>query len=325
MNKKVSIIVPIYNVEKYLEKCITSILNQTYKNIEVLLINDGSTDNSGLICDEMKKKDPRIKVFHKKNTGVSETRNLGIKNSTGDFLFFVDPDDFIIEDSVEILYENLKKYNSDISVGSVIPTYDENYKFENNLVELEIWNSEEALKHFLEAKITSFFPVAKLFKKELFENHKFNKNYKLAEDALLLTEILLDKNLKIVFSSKIIYAYLQHKSSATKIKSSPFVFDTIKVYEEIYNIVIKKYPSLKKQLNERTYWSYFTVYDKILFSENDTFRKERIELKSLIRKNFRNIINCEGFTISRKISLVALMVSESLYKKILEFKNKKIK
>ena len=90
MNEKISIIVPVYNVESYLEKCVKSILNQTYSNFEVLLINDGSTDNSPNICENLKELDSRIKIFHKKNEGVSATRNFGIENSAGKFITFID-------------------------------------------------------------------------------------------------------------------------------------------------------------------------------------------------------------------------------------------
>ena len=109
MNEKISVIVPVYNVEKYLEKCVKSILNQTYSNFEILLINDGSTDNSDIICDKIKNLDDRIKVFHRENSGVSATRNFGLENSTGNLITFIDSDDFIKEDMLEILYNNLVK------------------------------------------------------------------------------------------------------------------------------------------------------------------------------------------------------------------------
>ena len=103
LNELISIIVPVYNVEKYLKKCIDSILNQTYSNIEILLIDDGSTDNSGIICDNFKKRDSRIKVVHKKNSGVSSTRNYGLDLATGKYISFVDSDDFVECDFIENL------------------------------------------------------------------------------------------------------------------------------------------------------------------------------------------------------------------------------
>ena len=107
MASKISVIIPVYNVEQYLEKCLDSILNQTYKNIEIILVNDGSIDKSGLICDEYSRKYNNIKVFHKENGGVSSARNLGIDNATGQYLAFIDPDDYIDVNMYEILVEKI--------------------------------------------------------------------------------------------------------------------------------------------------------------------------------------------------------------------------
>ena len=134
-NNLISIIVPIYNVEKYLKKCIDSIINQTYKNLEIILVDDGSPDNCGKICDEYAKKDNRIKVIHKENGGVSSARNVGVENATGEYIGFVDSDDYIEKDMYEVLINNLKKENADISIISNYEVYKnkiiENKKKEN--------------------------------------------------------------------------------------------------------------------------------------------------------------------------------------------------
>ena len=116
MKELISIIVPVYNVEQYLDDCLISIINQTYKNIEIILIDDGSTDKSGKICDEYAKKDSRIIVIHKENGGVSSARNAGLRIAKGAYIGFVDPDDWIAEDMYEVLYSNAKKYDADVSV-----------------------------------------------------------------------------------------------------------------------------------------------------------------------------------------------------------------
>ena len=113
---KVSIIVPVYNVEKYIEKCLNSLISQSYKNIEIILIDDGSKDNSGKICDKYKRKDPRIKVIHKENAGVSEARNSGMQKATGEYLCFVDADDFVMNDYIEYLHQLIVKGSSDIAI-----------------------------------------------------------------------------------------------------------------------------------------------------------------------------------------------------------------
>ena len=130
---EISIIVPVYNVEKYLEKCIKSILNQTFTDFELILVNDGSTDKSGVICDNYKNIDDRIIVIHKKNEGLSSARNSGLDIAKGRYIGFVDSDDYINNDMYHKLYEALIKNNSDISICKFVKVYDDSeMKFSNN-------------------------------------------------------------------------------------------------------------------------------------------------------------------------------------------------
>lgn len=115
MDPKVSVIVPVYNVEKYLHRCIDSILTQTFTDFEVLLINDGSKDRSGEICDEYAKKDSRVKVFHKENGGVSSARNVGLDNARGDLICFCDSDDFVTKDWLALFVKNIDGYDAVIT------------------------------------------------------------------------------------------------------------------------------------------------------------------------------------------------------------------
>ena len=115
MDKLISVIVPVYNVEKFLDKCISSIVNQTYKNLEIILIDDGSTDESVQICDKWQEKDNRVRLTHKENTGVSDTRNIGLEKTTGEYICFVDSDDYIEPDYIENLYKSLTENNADIA------------------------------------------------------------------------------------------------------------------------------------------------------------------------------------------------------------------
>lgn len=148
---KVSIIIPVYNVERYLEECFESITNQTHKNIEIIFIDDGSTDNSGSILDSFRKKDIRVKVFHKRNGGVSSAKNVGIKNAEGDYVTFVDPDDYIMEDYVEYLLKLVTKENAEIALSKKM--YD-NYDMKQDLKDkICTYSSEEALVSILSYNI----------------------------------------------------------------------------------------------------------------------------------------------------------------------------
>ncbi len=134
---KVSVIVPVYNVEKYLEECIESLINQTLTDIEIICINDGSTDNSLKILEELQKKDNRIKIINQKNSGVSSARNNGIENATGEYIGFVDSDDWIDSDYYEKLYNTAKKYNSDIAAGDMYRRNKKRFNYEKEELFIE--------------------------------------------------------------------------------------------------------------------------------------------------------------------------------------------
>ena len=146
MEEKISVIIPVYNVEKYISRCLDSILNQSYKNVEIIIINDGSTDKSGLICDEYSKRYDNIRVFHKENGGVSSARNLGITVAKGEYITFADPDDFLNKDMYKILYDNAKNNNSDITICSVNEIRENVIATEDNTGKINKYSKKDAIK-----------------------------------------------------------------------------------------------------------------------------------------------------------------------------------
>ncbi len=178
MNEIISIIVPVYNVEKYLDRCIQSILNQTYPYFELILVDDGSSDNSGKMCDEYAKKDDRIIVIHQENNGLSSARNKGIENSKGEFLSFVDSDDWISKDYLKEMYNEQKKTKADLVICNIdcITLHDNKYNslnYESPIVD-EIFDSKTMLQKLMENN-NWYYVVAcnKLYKKSLFKNCKY--------------------------------------------------------------------------------------------------------------------------------------------------------
>ena len=153
MDEKISVIVPVYNVEQYLERCVDSIINQTYKNLEIILVNDGSTDNSGQLCDELAKKDSRIRVIHKENGGVSEARNFGVKEISGEYVIFIDSDDYINKRMINVLYSQIKLEEADVSVCGVMNVYENNHIPQaRNINEYLILNNEGFLSEYLKGE-----------------------------------------------------------------------------------------------------------------------------------------------------------------------------
>ncbi len=204
-NALISVIVPIYDVEAYLEQCLDSILNQTYKNLEVILVDDGSPDRCGAICDSYAVKDPRVVVIHKENSGVSDARNAGIDIAKGRYLTFVDSDDYLALDCIECLYCNLNAFCADISITSHFTTknYDWTQFFQTPTI--EIYDSESAVVETLYARKIKTSAWGKLYRKELFKEIRYPKG-KIFEDLYTTNKLFMDAK-KIVWTDRIGYYY----------------------------------------------------------------------------------------------------------------------
>ena len=321
MGEKISVIVPVYNVEAYLERCVESILQQTYAHFELILINDGSTDSSGQICDHLASQYENIKVYHIENSGVSNARNRGIQLATGSWVTFIDSDDFVTQDYLATLASAVEGVNVGFAIAPL-------HHIKNGIVtdipshsgKTELWSTEETMKELLMTTRTSFFPVAKLFKRDLLADEKFNTNYHLAEDALFLTELLLKTRCSSVFIDKPIYYYDHREGSATT-SVNRYVFDTIEVYKQIIAQVSQVFPNLKYELINRECWSYITVYDKIIFTSREEYQKEKAVLRTWIVQHRREIWKDAYFTTFRKVAILSLVISPWLYKKIVGLKN----
>ena len=316
MDEKISVIVPVYNVEQYLERCVDSIINQTYKNLEIILVNDGSTDNSGQLCDELAKKDDRIRVIHKKNGGLSDARNVGVDEAKAELIGFIDSDDYIDEDMYELLINNLKAANADLSMCGHYDVY--NNVLEAQVVDKKTWelSPQEAIKMVMEAKILSVTAVNKLYKKSLFSELKFEIG-KIAEDAFIMIK-LLDKCNKIVATNEKKYYYVHRENSITTQKFSLKFLNVIEAYEQNKEIILEKYPELKEVAQMRMNWAYFYVLDRLLLDKDYNDKKLENKLISYLKDYSKSILTDSLFTKGRKIGFVALLLNRNLYRKIIE-------
>ena len=196
----ISVIVPVYNVEKYLPQCLDSIKNQTYTNLEIILVDDGSTDSSGIICDNAATKDKRIKVIHKENMGISHTRNIGIQNSSAELISFIDSDDYVNENYIQYLYNLLNKSKSDIAIGAHIIEYNSgnlHYKGIGKDLE-ESYSPNQVLQEILLDKNVDISVWGKLFYKSLFNNIEFPVGKKFEEPATIYKVIENAKRMKAI-------------------------------------------------------------------------------------------------------------------------------
>lgn len=223
MNPLISIIIPVYNVDSYLIKCLDSCFNQSYTDIEVLAVNDGSTDKSGYILDDYAKKEPRLRVFHQENKGVVLARQTGIDNSQGDFIMFVDSDDYIKLYAIETLISLAIKTNADIVVGNYFEWKENTDKVKTYIFpSQQKTNKVDFLRLILDHKI-QWALWAKLYKRELFRNTKLVP-FKLGEDAALLVQLVNNSKI-IVLTDELIYGYLQRVCSAVRTRSTKQVLD----------------------------------------------------------------------------------------------------
>ena len=170
MNERISIIVPVFNVEKYIERCVKSIENQSYRNLEIILVDDESPDRCPQICDEYAKRDERIKVLHKKNGGLSDARNAGLDVATGEYIAFVDSDDWVETDFIETLYRNAESENADISIIGCTLVWDNGRKKQlSNEDEYYLFDKETAIRELLKQKKFYCMTCQKMYKRKIFD------------------------------------------------------------------------------------------------------------------------------------------------------------
>lgn len=230
----ITIIIPIYKVEEYLEKCVDSVINQSYSNLEIFLVDDGSPDKCGEICESYAKADSRIKVIHKKNGGLSDARNVAIDVASGEYITFVDSDDYVSDDYVSTLYELIKKNDCKISVSGYIRfEQDDVLKTCNKVTKEYLFSPEEAVKVMFYQRKFDTTAWAKLYHRSLFSDGVRYPVGLLYED-LATTYKLFQKSDKIAFAFKKTYFYLIR---STSIEGSPFsekkYISLLKIIEEL--------------------------------------------------------------------------------------------
>lgn len=220
MNETVSIIIPVYNAHSYLGRCIESVLNQSRNDIELILVDDGSTDDSGHICDDFALKDARVKVIHKTNGGVSTARNVGIEHAQGEYIMFIDNDDYIAENMVEELYNAICSCDAQISIGSAYEVYEnENMRLrEVQAISDGIIKGIDVLKKpgTLDSWVY-IVPWGKIYKKEVFNNVRFHDDYKIHQDEYIFSDLYLPEY-KVICINKPLYYYSMNKDALTKQK-----------------------------------------------------------------------------------------------------------
>ncbi|WP_314434304.1 glycosyltransferase [uncultured Streptococcus sp.] len=301
MTEKITVIVPVYNVEHYLNKCLDSLINQTYKNLEIIVINDGSTDNSGIICQEYAQKDSRIIYIEKENGGLSDARNAGLDRMTSSYVTFVDSDDWIEQDYVEVLYNKLTEYQADVSVGNYY-SYNEDegmYYFHINGGSYceKVFDNVSIFENLYESQEMKSFALisawGKLYKASLFDYIRFDKG-KLGEDGYMNQKLYLLVQ-KVIYINQGLYAYRQRSGSITKTWTEKWMHALVDAMSERITLLANMGYPLEKHL---------TVYRQML----------EVSLANAQASGLSNTATYKEFEIKKRL-LNQLMVQETIEKK----------
>ena len=307
-NKLISVIVPVYNLENYIERCLKSIQNQTYSNIEIIVVDDGSKDDSWNVINRIAKEDNRVIPIHKENGGVSSARMLGLANANGEWIGFVDGDDEIEEDMYEVLINNAFEYDADISHcgyklifndGRITSFYDTKVK--------KIQDNTTGVIDLLEGDLIEPGLCNKLYKKSLFEDIELDTNIKINEDLLLNYYLFKNSQLSI-FEDLTKYHYLIRDNSASRSKLNDYkIYDPIRVKEVILNDADDEYKSTAQKVFLRTL---IYVYNSLIINEGD-FVNDKKKIRKMI---FSNRCYCSLLNSKLKIMTNMIMIIPNFYK-----------
>ena len=323
MSMELSIIVPVYKVEKQLERCIRSILNQSFTNFELILVDDGSPDRCGEICDEYEKKDKRIKVIHKKNGGLSDARNAGLNIAKGKYIGFVDSDDIIHSEMYERMYNCITKYNVDIVQCKFrkFKNIEDINKFSNiKDANIEYYTSKEAIIDMIDNNKINVNTWNKLYKRELFENERFPKG-KIHEDEFLTYKLIYNSN-KVAYINKELYYYYQNDNGIMNGSNLIKRLDRIEALEERSNFFLK---NGDKDLYNKSNTALFFALNKLyfIFKRNKQLKKEEQYINLLKDKIIKtaSILSDNVYLSKQNIKIVNLINKRKVFINIYYIQN----
>lgn len=306
----ISVIVPIYKVELYLNQCIESIVKQTYHNLEIILVDDGSPDNCGGICDEWAKKDCRIKVIHKLNGGLSDARNAGIEIATGNYIAFVDSDDWIEPNMYELMIRALKKEKADFCACGIIDSYKD--KDIIHPCKPCVGTAEDILSLIYQDAIFSVATWNKLYCKECWENLRFPTG-KICEDAFT-TYLVVDKSKRIVQLSDALYHYRIRENSIMTAEFRHVRMDEEEAWRNNYQYMREHYPQIAKLAYNFYLQKVNVLIHTIVPEQRKVYYKEYRYLYEILKKNFIYVLLKSGMDWKYRIKFFVDYVKLSICK-----------
>ncbi len=317
MKPLISVIIPVYKVEKYLDKCIQSVVSQSYDNLEIILIDDGSPDMCGSMCDQWRHRDSRIKVIHQKNSGLSAARNAGLDIAKGDYIGFVDSDDWIESVMFETLLNHLTEYNADIAICCIDKVVN-NKSVIQNIHHNRIYTRRKALFELINDRIVNSFAWNKLYRKELFNNLRYPVG-KTFEDTLL-TFLLFEKANRIVHINQPLYHYIRRDDSILGSWSFEVEFNFALAQRNRFLKLSCSYPEFSQLMIKKFMEVFWNVKKKYLSLDNlNAKRYEKLITENMLpfcKNNLRYILSGEKHYFLKKINILTFCNFPFIYKKL---------
>lgn len=319
--KKISVIIPVYNIEKYLPKCLQSIEEQSvFQDLEIILIDDGSKDDSGKICDAFAAKHKNATVTHKKNGGVSSARNAGIESATGEYISFVDGDDYLDSNHFDEFFKDIDNTNSDLIIHDYYVEFENSfYKYRKNKIKKE-FKREESIKEILSGGIIGNNLFDKVFKKSKLGNVRFDSKIRIGEDLLFIYQFL--KNTNKSFARNIAtYHYIQRQGSAMNSNFSDKFFDIIEVSKVIESDIKKNYSDLINYAQALTIYSKYKTLERA-YKSND-YSDYQVQIDSLNKdiKEYKLLMAYKYLSIKKFLGLLLIKISPKLYLLVCKIKH----
>lgn len=317
---EISVIVPVYKVEPYLERCVRSVQNQTFQDFELILVDDESPDRCGELCDDYARQDPRIRVLHKKNGGLSDARNAGMDLARGRYVCFVDSDDFIDPEMLQVLYDLAQKHQAEIAICGVRDCYKGRVQEHNPVEEELVVSGVEALRLTLEGKKLLVSVCTKLICRELAEKNRFRKG-RTYEDAFYNPQLLLGAKV-VAVTTRSLYSYWHRADSITTHPFREQNMDVIDAYTYNLEQVTEHCPELEDVARFRLHWAYFVVLDKILLTGREGEIAQYPQVKAYLKKHWFEVLRCPYFAKGRRLGAVVLKLHVGLYRILVQWKQK---
>lgn len=315
----VSVIITVYNVENYLQRCIKSVIDQSYLNLEIILVDDGSSDGSSDICDRYSLLDARVQVLHKKNGGVAHARNAGLNLAQGQYIYFVDSDDFIAEDAIDLLYKSIISHNADIATHSFVIYRGEgadtrSYTFASNRE--QVLSNDDALGKLLYENSVTTSPCMKLYKRKLFGSSIRFPAGKMCEDLGTIYKLFSASD-KVVLNSIPKYFYYLREGSLTKSGFNSSSMDGLDIAKEQLSFISMKHPAQITAAKYRLFAEAVYIIMKLPLDRN-LYKYERKELLKVINSYKKTVLLNQNARVSMRARALICYFSPGLM--ILSFK-----